>query len=243
MMKFFRLLWVILVLGGCAGKGTMPADNLSPLPEFDPARQNHRPNPLPVHIFKTTDKKGDVKNKLRIIDIPLDSQSNDGRLRIVIFPDNIAQAAVDLTSGSPSAPLQMDCQSNVGRTVIDHETKSEILNQQIIYFNSANFILKEGARETLRHLVDTLPKSYQLTITGFTDNRLWYQSNAKTMNEILAQQRAKVVRDYLIHLGVSKKVITVNSSSLCCYIATNATQAGRSKNRRAEIVVHAGKRC
>lgn len=182
------------------------------------------------------------KTPCESLDVPLNRQSDTGRLRIVIFPDKTEQTVLELPQEVPSEPLQMACRANAGRAVIDQETQGEILKRQLISFDPADSTLKKDERETLRHFVDTLPKSSRLTITGFTDNQRWHQDTL-ILNATLAQERAEIVRDYLTHLGVDEKVMTVGASPLCCYVATNATQAGRSKNRRAEIVVQTETGC
>jgi len=83
-------------------------------------------------------------------------------------------------------------------------------------------------------LVNTLPDAYRITITGHTDNTA---AGHTITNDALAQQRAQSVMNYLSELDVDKNDIALKVSPLCCYIASNATESGRAKNRRAEIIV------
>ena len=104
----------------------------------------------------------------------------------------------------------------------------------VVHFDHASSVVKGTDRDALVRLVSTLPASYRLTITGYTDNSA---SDAKISNATLALQRARSVMAYLIELGVDKNAITIKESALCCYIDANATESGRARNRRAEIIV------
>jgi len=83
-------------------------------------------------------------------------------------------------------------------------------------------------------LVNTLPEAYRITITGYTDNTA---TGGTITNNTLAQQRAQSVMNFLNDKGVGENDITLKVSSLCCYVASNATESGRAKNRRTEIIV------
>jgi outer membrane protein OmpA-like peptidoglycan-associated protein len=104
----------------------------------------------------------------------------------------------------------------------------------VVHFDHASSVVKGSDRDALARLVNTLPAFYRLTITGYTDNSA---SDAKISNATLALQRARSVMAYLIELGVDKNAITIKESALCCYIDANATESGRARNRRAEIIV------
>ena len=109
-----------------------------------------------------------------------------------------------------------------------------IQRKLVVYFGHASSVLKQSDQDALARLVDSLPESYRLTITGYTDNTT---TGSTIDNKTLAQQRAQSVMEYLSELGVDKDDITLNVSPLCCYIAPNTTESDRAKNRRTEILV------
>ena len=110
------------------------------------------------------------------------------------------------------------------------------LKKVVIHFDHAAYQLGEQDKNTLARMVRSLPKVYQLTITGYTDNT---KPGGNTTNEALAQHRAQTVSDYLITLGVNQQQMTIKAAPLCCYIAVNTTDTGRALNRRTEIIIAA----
>ncbi|MDD2781600.1 OmpA family protein [Sulfuricurvum sp.] len=57
-------------------------------------------------------------------------------------------------------------------------------------------------------------------------------------NEIIAEARGKLVSEYLSSQGIDASVITVNGMGDADPVASNATEEGRSKNRRIEFVLN-----
>ena len=72
----------------------------------------------------------------------------------------------------------------------------------------------------------------KVAITGHTDN----VGSDKT-NERLGRLRARHVRDILIEKGIDSGRITIDSKGESEPVADNDTEAGRRKNRRAELVL------
>lgn len=108
------------------------------------------------------------------------------------------------------------------------------LKKTVIHFDNASYALGEKQYASLSRVYQSLPDSYRLTITGYTDNTT---SGGNVTNEALAQQRARAVLDFLIELGVNEQHTTVKATPLCCYIAPNTTDSGRAFNRRTEIII------
>lgn len=108
-----------------------------------------------------------------------------------------------------------------------------VFREFVVHFDRASSILKDSDQKALTQLVNTLPDSYRLTVTGYTDDRA---DGGAITNQTLAQQRAESVANYLQKLGVAKEHINLKAWPLCCYVASNTYESGRAKNRRAEIV-------
>lgn len=83
--------------------------------------------------------------------------------------------------------------------------------------------------------VGTVFKKYNnntITITGYTDN-----SGGDAYNQTLSESRAKSVGDYLIVSGVPANRIFTNGMGKRNPIASNASAAGRSMNRRVVMTL------
>ena len=72
----------------------------------------------------------------------------------------------------------------------------------------------------------------RITINGHTDN-----IGSEETNQTLSEKRAQSVFDYLVKHGIDADRMTCHGYGLRYPIDTNATEAGRAKNRRVEIEV------
>ena len=77
-----------------------------------------------------------------------------------------------------------------------------------------------------------LSNAKKVRVVGYTDNTGTAEHNSK-----LSQQRAEVVRDYLVSVGVDPKNLEAIGAADANPIADNSTKEGQAKNRRVEIEV------
>jgi OOP family OmpA-OmpF porin len=77
-----------------------------------------------------------------------------------------------------------------------------------------------------------LSSAEKVRIVGYTDNTGTAEHNSK-----LSQQRAEVVRDYLVSIGVDPKKVEAVGAGDANPVADNSTKEGQAKNRRVEIEV------
>ena len=106
-----------------------------------------------------------------------------------------------------------------------------------VQFATGTSELTGPAREALARfsgVVASYP-GLHFNVEGHTDN-----TGSATANNELSLRRAITVRDYLIGQGVAASAIDVAGLGSARPLADNATAAGRSKNRRVEIVVSGG---
>jgi len=108
------------------------------------------------------------------------------------------------------------------------------LTLEDIMFATGKAALMPGAMKTTDAIADFLKKNPKrnLLIEGFTDSTGSVQFNIK-----LSQQRADAVRDALVSKGVANGIITTKGYGEQFPAASNATPAGRQKNRRVEIII------
>ncbi|GHS84815.1 hypothetical protein FACS1894201_03720 [Bacteroidia bacterium] len=89
-------------------------------------------------------------------------------------------------------------------------------------------LLDEKAALILQHYPDA-----PIIIEGHTDN-----SGTHAINMLLSQERADVVKDYLIQKGIAANRITTVSKAEAEPLVPNDSEANRMKNRR--VVVRIG---
>lgn len=104
-------------------------------------------------------------------------------------------------------------------------------------FDSGKSELKPRGVDELRALAakrKALQNVETIRIVGFTDS-----SGPKSLNESLSQQRAQVVRDYLIQQGLNADRIEAVGMGPANPVASNDTREGRALNRRVEVEIQA----
>lgn len=107
----------------------------------------------------------------------------------------------------------------------------------ILYFNTAEASINLTAeqRQKVADISRYLDKVAEATvsITGHTDNTGLAQTNLK-----LGLDRANFAKDYLMGNGISAERITTSSKGQTEPIADNATEEGKSKNRRTVVTLN-----
>jgi outer membrane protein OmpA-like peptidoglycan-associated protein len=109
-----------------------------------------------------------------------------------------------------------------------------IVNVSDVLFDFNKFTLKPGAREKLA-LVAGILLAYpglKIQVEGHTDSVGTDEYNMK-----LSQQRADAVREYLTAQNVPPNFLSAMGMGKGDPVATNATAAGRQRNRRVEMIV------
>lgn len=135
--------------------------------------------------------------------------------------------AVDRAAPSSSA------QSSPPKAVTPLPTpKIDTSRTIIVQFGLGSAKLSPAARSSLNGAMSALLSARQITIIGRTDN-----TGPLAFNESLALARALAVRDYLLstHPRLTP-TLSVKARGNCCFIAANDTLAGRTQNRRVELV-------
>jgi len=102
-----------------------------------------------------------------------------------------------------------------------------------ILFATAEYTLQPAAAPTLERLAALLKEhpGLPILIQGHTDN-----VGSPESNRVLSERRAQAVKDWLVSQpGMAATVISTKGLGETAPVATNATAAGRQKNRRVEI--------
>lgn len=103
-----------------------------------------------------------------------------------------------------------------------------------VFFETAKFDLKPESKIELNKLVTflTLNKTLRIQLSGHTDN-----VGEKKMNQLLSQNRAKSVYEYLIANGIDAKRLTFIGYGDSKPKVKNDTDENRAINRRTEFKV------
>jgi len=120
----------------------------------------------------------------------------------------------------------------VKKTIPILELNRKLIIENLL-FQTAKYELPENVRE-LNILADLMnaKSSVTLTVEGHTD---WIGTDE--FNNVLSENRAMAVKNYLIKKGVDSKRIQTKGFGKRKPIASNETEFGRSLNRRTEIVI------
>jgi len=109
-----------------------------------------------------------------------------------------------------------------------------VVNLGDVLFATGKSNLRSAAREALAKLSGIL-LSYpelRLDIEGHTDS-----TGSDEFNQKLSEQRAESVRQYLLTQGLVESRLAARGLGKTMPVADNSTSAGRTKNRRVEIIV------
>lgn len=103
-----------------------------------------------------------------------------------------------------------------------------------IYFDTNQATLKAESKATLDEIAKLLQQeaSLHVHVVGHTDNQGGLDSNLG-----LSKRRAEAVRSALVsQYGIAADRLSANGVSYLAPVASNASEAGRAKNRRVELV-------
>jgi len=112
--------------------------------------------------------------------------------------------------------------------------QTKMVLEHLYFETDKSIILKESYYE-LDNLVSSLRRNntLKISICGHTDN-----TGNIAYNQLLSEQRALAVKNYLISKGVSKFRISTQGKGDSQPISNNQTDEGKQLNRRVEIEVY-----
>ena len=142
--------------------------------------------------------------------------------------DGVADAA-DQCAGTPALVIV----DEIGCPVAKRITKKITLDRSVgfrvdkVELSPDAQTALDGVVQSLRAYVDT-----KVTISGFCDS-----TGPEGYNQMLSEQRANAVKDYLVSQGIAadRMTITGYGETPEYFVADNETGAGRARNRRVEI--------
>ncbi len=145
--------------------------------------------------------------------------------------DSDGDGVMDPQDKCPNTPQGTKVDAN-GCPRVFEEGKKELILEGV-NFETAKATLLPESKAILDKVAASLVNYPELKVevAGHTDSR-----GAGDMNLKLSQARAEAVRDYLISQGVASSQLTAKGYGEDKPVADNATDDGRAKNRRVELV-------
>ncbi|MGC4020840.1 MAG: OmpA family protein [Cyclobacteriaceae bacterium] len=118
--------------------------------------------------------------------------------------------------------------------IVEPVEVGESIRLNNIFFDIGKTTLKSESFPELDRAVEFLESSpdIRVEVGGHTDN----VGNASA-NQKLSQGRAQAVADYIVSKGISQERVVAKGYGLSKPVASNATQTGRSQNRRVEFTI------
>jgi len=118
------------------------------------------------------------------------------------------------------------------------------VNDELL-FPSGGWEMSESAKTSIAKIAAILAphQTTKLKVNGYTDTTPIGPGLAKqgvTTNQILSEKRADNVMQFMISQGVKPNLVSAHGYGEASPVAPNDTPAGRSQNRRVELLV-AGK--
>ena len=109
-----------------------------------------------------------------------------------------------------------------------------IVNMSDVLFDTGKYTLKPNTQISLAKVSGILQAypGLKLQVEGYTDS-----VGGDEYNQKLSENRADAVRDFLVGQGVQADNISATGFGKAKPVADNATAAGRSQNRRVQLVV------
>lgn len=119
-------------------------------------------------------------------------------------------------------------------TVFSDLRANQTIRLDNVYFDQGSYVMRQESHPQLDKLLNTLQANPNLKIEigGHTDN-----VGDRRLNQILSEQRAKVIANYLINKGVAERRLRYVGYGDARPIAPNDVEANKEKNRRVEFLV------
>jgi outer membrane protein OmpA-like peptidoglycan-associated protein len=150
----------------------------------------------------------------------LDDPANPLTLRFAIGKDRVEVIRMSFPLDNPTKSLE---------TSLARDHRAVIYG---IYFDFNSATIKPQSATVLHTIADVMKKNidWTLTVEGHTDN-----IGGSAANQDLSTRRAAAVRAALIQLGISETRLLASGFGASAPRDTNATLAGRARNRRVEL--------
>ncbi|MCH2023580.1 MAG: OmpA family protein [Saprospiraceae bacterium] len=222
-MKYYSLLFALLSSLICTGQQKLiPTENLALL-NVKVANMEMNPRPNDHIIFEGINSKkkftgqSDESGNFQIL-LP---EGDNYKIKIQGLSKQIDFDKVNIPEQEGTITGDLVIKYRPERSFTLHD----------VHFETGKSTLLPASYPTLNELVEAIKikKDLRLEIAGHTDS-----IGDDESNQILSQNRAQAVVNYLINKGINKSKLTAKGYGEKQPIATNETKEGRKENRRTE---------
>lgn len=255
------ILAVTLMLGSCASKKTLVdcQGEVKALQEkyqqlqIDLATANAKLSAANEKAANLTSALKEEKVANKQLQNSLDQSINGGAKNVEMLVQEISASnkyikqLVDAKSKSDS--LNIVLTNNLTRSLSKEELKDVdvkvlkgvvyiSLNDNMLY-NSGSYEISPRAASTLAKIAKIITdyKDYEVLIEGNTDNVPISKTNIRNNWDLSALRASSVVQELQNKYGVNPNRLTAGGRGEYNPIADNDTEAGRSQNRRTQIII------
>ena len=153
---------------------------------------------------------------------------------LIILTFLLCQESPTSPPSRSTSPVTTPAEPSVPSAAVLKKKIDEVLTGRTITFPTSSAVLLPEGRSTLGQILPILQQNQTVTfeIGGHTDN-----VGVEEKNRALSENRAKSVMDYLVSKGVAANRLTFKGYGASRPLADNATDEGRSRNRRIEFLV------
>jgi outer membrane protein OmpA-like peptidoglycan-associated protein len=149
----------------------------------------------------------------------------------------VVGAAIGGAIGASMAAQERELRQSLagtGAAITNTGSDLRVILPESVTFRTGSSVVDAGFRPALRTVADSLRRHpySSIRVVGHTDN-----VGSAMLNNQLSQDRAMAVARVLIENGINGNRIVVAGRGFYEPIASNNTAAGRSENRRVEIVI------
>ncbi len=133
----------------------------------------------------------------------------------------------DQCPDEPGVPALKGCPE-----VITIEEEKLLQKAAYVQFKSGEAVILRNSFAILNEVAELLKNhpNGKMELIGHTDN-----TGSETKNQLLSEQRAAAVKEYLVSKGIDENRISTSGKGSSEPVAPNNTAEGKSKNRRVEM--------
>ena len=251
------LLASLIVVSSCASKKDLDncqRENKEPSENYNTTREQLAASQARVTSLEEqlAQQKRDYAALQKSLDKSL-SNSSANNVNISKLVDQINESnqyirhLVEVKSKSDS--LNMVLTNNLTRSLSREELKEVDVRvlKGVVYISLAdNMLYKSGSYEINDRAAETLSKiakiimdyqDYDVLVEGNTDNVPINRENIRNNWDLSCLRASSVVQYLQTHYGVNPKRLTAGGRGEFNPVATNATELGKQRNRRTQIII------
>lgn len=173
-------------------------------------------------------ERTETRARLSTLEASVVELKNIVRIALLLPTEKNVPAPVKPTMAQ-SSPAPQKTEFVLGTDVLQSIPDGVLFRQ----FYDLAYVEFKPALELVTPIREAALQSKVIDINAYTDS-----PTADDANKLVAQKRAESVRKWLIRKGVQPSKIVVHTYPAGNFLVDNATEDGKAKNRRVEVLFH-----